>query len=114
MPAAPGAGQGPLHPIDARVKLLAVLMFVILATTLPEPRALGLAAAVSVLLALAARLPGRLILVRLAWVLPFGGIVALLYPFAIPGDTVWALTLGPVPLAAGGSGLRLAELWWGT
>lgn len=97
----------PVHRLDARLKLVATLAFVLVATSLPA-RAwpafvlLGLLALGAVL---AARIPLGVALRRSSIALPFAGVVALSLPFTRAGQALWSWpALG---LTVTGEGLHL-------
>jgi cobalt/nickel transport system permease protein len=85
-------GTSPVHRLDARVKLLATLAFV-LATSVTPPRVgpLALLGALALASLLASRIPLLEALKRSSIVLPFAGMVALSLPFTRAGETLWAV-----------------------
>jgi cobalt/nickel transport system permease protein len=88
-------GTSLIHRLDARLKLLATLAFV-LTTTLVPPRAwyaLALLGALALVAILASRIPLLEALKRSSMVLPFAGMVALSLPFTRAGETLWAARL---------------------
>ncbi len=100
-------GASLVHRLDARLKLLATLAFVLVATGSP-PRAwpafvvLGLLALGAVA---AARIPLGVALRRSAVALPFAGMVALSLPFTRGGQVLWSWP--PLGLAVTDEGLIL-------
>lgn len=81
-----------VHRLDPRLKLLAVLAFVLAATSIPVcgwPALLPLAALISVAI-LAAHLSPLDMLKRSAVALPFVGMAALSLPFTRAGQVLWA------------------------
>ncbi len=93
--------------LDSRVKIVLVFGLVVGLVSMPLPNiASGAPLAIAVFaLALLARLSigdvGRALLA----VLPFAGLAALSLPFAVPGDALWSLQLGPVNLQISEEGL---------
>ena len=88
-------GTSLVHRLDARLKLLATLAFV-LATTVTSPRAwcaLALLGALSLAAILASRIPLLDALKRSSIALPFAGMVALSLPFTRAGETLWVYSL---------------------
>ncbi|MHB1041550.1 MAG: cobalt ECF transporter T component CbiQ [Eubacteriales bacterium] len=106
-------GRAPFfYKLDPRVKLVAVFSFVALTSTMVSPYFLMIAALCALGLAFFSRLPALLLARRLLWIIPFGGILVLVLPFAVPGVPVLALKAGPFSLFASHEGaLRAAVLF---
>ncbi|MBN1936117.1 MAG: cobalt ECF transporter T component CbiQ [Anaerolineae bacterium] len=98
-----------IHRLDARLKLLATLAFVLAATCLP-PSAwtalLGLSLIVATLL-IASRVPPSVALKRSLIALPFASMIALSIPFTHVGQTLWSAQFGRWTLAVTDQGLTL-------
>lgn len=79
--------DGPLHRLDARAKLIALLGLVLIAVSVPSPEhaRLGLLAALLAALALISGVPARAFLRRFLHLAPFLAVAALL-PFTRPGS----------------------------
>lgn len=104
----------PVHRLDARVKLLLALAFIVCASLLPAGSWLALAALTSTLWATVAvsRVGLRTIVRRSLLALPFL-LVTLTLVFTVPGRPVWQLSLGFVTLTASEAGLlRFAAVLW--
>jgi cobalt/nickel transport system permease protein len=88
-------GTSLVHSLDPRLKLLAVLAFVLAATSTPPPAwpAFLLLAALALGAIGLARIPLVEGLKRSAIALPFAGMVALSLPFTQAGEVVWAWPL---------------------
>lgn len=85
-------GTSLVHRLDPRLKFLATLAFVVVATTMP-PRAWAgfvLLAGIAVGAILASQTPLLQALKRSTIILPFAGMVAVSLPFTKTGQTVWA------------------------
>ncbi len=108
-----------IHAIDARAKLFSALFLILAAVFLGrkeeiglESRALGLAIlqAYILLLALLARLNLRFFFLRVAFILPFGGSIALLRPLFEPGEVIfsfYAIKITREGIAAGAALLAI-------
>jgi len=85
-----------IHRLDARLKLLATLAFVLAATTLPPSAwgALALLSLVAVLLIVVSHTPPMMMLRRSLVALPFVGMIALTLPFTRDGQLLWGVQLG--------------------
>ena len=98
-----------VHELEPRLKLVAVLAYILAATTLPMQGWLGYIglALLAALAILAARVPLGLMLRRSAIALPFVGVVALSVPFTRGGDELWNGSLLGLHLAVTAEGLWL-------
>ncbi len=111
-------GDSVVHRLDARIKFLATLAFIVSASLLPAgywPGYLGLAALVLGAVAVA-RIPLRVSLGRSLIALPFALTAAASLPFMRPGAPLWSLRVGPWQLAITAAGLValaavLAKSW---
>ncbi|MGI6366931.1 MAG: cobalt ECF transporter T component CbiQ [Anaerolineae bacterium] len=102
-------GEGPLHRLDPRLKVVATLALAMLASFVPATswRALGALAMLLLALVWLSRLPLRMVALRLALAYPFVLLAAASVPFAArQGTPLWSATLGPVHLAITEAGLR--------
>jgi len=84
-------GTSLIHRLDPRLKLLATLAFVLVASSTP-PRAwpaFALLAALALLTVLLSRIPPLEVLKRSLIALPFAGMVALSLPFTRGGQPLW-------------------------
>lgn len=88
-------GTSLVHGLDARVKILATLAFVLTTSLTPLHAwpALALLGALALAAILAARVPLLEALKRSSLVLPFAGMVALSLPFTRAGKTLWSADL---------------------
>lgn len=98
-----------IHRLDARLKLLATLAFVLAATSLPPSawRALLLLGAIAAAATIVAHVPPSKVLKRSLIALPFAGMIALSIPFTRGGQTLWSMQLGRWMLAVTDQGLTL-------
>lgn len=98
-------GRAPFfYSLDSRVKLVAVFSFVALTSTMLSPYLLSIAALCVLGLAAFSRLPVLLLARRLLWIIPFGGILVLIFPFIVPGETLFSLAAGSFSLTASQEG----------
>ena len=102
--------DSPLYKVDARVKLLAILVFIAFTSTIKALTVLGIAAVFMLGMAAAARITPGIILKRLAWVIPFTGGMIVFFPFIMPGDAVLHLNLGLFSLTATDKGVAHAVM----
>lgn len=100
--------DSPLHKLDARVKLLAILGYIIVITTLSSFFALGAGIIFLLALALLSRVELMMVIKRLFWVFPFAGALVVIFPFITPGDPVWQAQAGGFTLTATAQGLAWA------
>jgi cobalt/nickel transport system permease protein len=88
--------SSPVHALDPRAKIVALLAFVFLAVLTPDGRFVSFAG--YLLLSFGAlaisRVPLRFALVRSAAVLPFALAVGVFVPFITPGTSVWEFHTG--------------------
>lgn len=97
----------PVHSLDGRVKILATLLMVVFAAGAHSLRDLAILEAFILILLVVARVHPAYVASRLALVLPFGGLVAILQPLIQPGQVVYSLPLG---LTVTDYGLRFGAL----
>ncbi|WP_066635044.1 cobalt ECF transporter T component CbiQ [Desulfolucanica intricata] len=102
--------NSPLYRIDPRVKMLAIFVFIAFTSSLRSMFALAAAALFMISLAAVARVTPGIILKRLAWVVPFAGVMVLFFPFILPGEPVFNLNLGIFNLTATDKGLEQAAV----
>ncbi|MBN1579653.1 MAG: cobalt ECF transporter T component CbiQ [Anaerolineae bacterium] len=100
-------GHSLIHRLDPRLKLLAVLAFVIMTISMPPYAWLSLASLAGLILIAgwASCIPLLGILKRSAVVLPFAGLVAISLPFTQTGQVVWSGHLWGWELAITAEGL---------
>jgi cobalt/nickel transport system permease protein len=96
-----------IHRLDARLKLLATLAFVLTATSLPPSAWLALLSlgVIAAALVFASRVSPSTALKRSLVALPFAGMIALSIPFTHGGQTLWSMQLGRWTLAVTDQGL---------
>lgn len=99
-----------IYKLDARVKVVAIFIFVCLTSTLTAPVLLFAAALFILGLTLFSRLPALFLARRLLWIIPFGGVLVLIFPFIIPGTPVFSLKAGSFALVASEEGVRRAAM----
>ena len=99
-----------LNRIDPRIKILSVFGFVAIISSLTTIQ--GLAPALLLMLAVipVAGIGFLSIARRLLWVLPFAGVMVVLFPFLVPGEAAFTLSLGPLALEATREGLHHAAV----
>ncbi|MBN1140023.1 MAG: cobalt ECF transporter T component CbiQ [Anaerolineae bacterium] len=99
--------DSPIHRLDARLKLLATLAFVLAVTSLPPSAwaALLLLGVVALALTVSSRVPLVTALKRSLIALPFAGMIALSIPFTRGGLVLWRVQLGSWTLAVTDLGL---------
>lgn len=90
----------PLHKIDTRVKIISLISYIVIASTLSSKIALFAGILLMGVLVLFARTPMSYLLKRLLWVLPFGGVLIILFPFITPGVSILKIKLGFTTLNA--------------
>lgn len=99
-----------LSRMDPRVKVVAIFGFVAVVSSLTSRPMLMVAAALVAGLSLFSGMGPGYLLRRLLLVLPFTGAVLLILPFAVPGQAVMTLNLGPLTLAATDQGVSRAAI----
>jgi len=97
-----------IHKLDPRVKVVAIFSFVAFTSTMSSLTVLAAAALFVLALAGLSRVPAIYLLKRLVWVVPFGGILVLIFPFITPGAPLFELKAGFVSLAATAEGVNRA------
>ena len=84
------AGTSPIHGLDARVKLLSVLIIIVFAVLTKNFSNLLLLEFFLLLLMAVSHLPPLYVGKRLLLILPFGGFMAFFQPFIRPGEVMWS------------------------
>ncbi|MDA8234407.1 MAG: cobalt ECF transporter T component CbiQ [Clostridia bacterium] len=102
--------HSPLGRIDARVKTIVALGFVVITATMQSHLALLAALLLMVAVAVVARLSVRVFFKRLAWLIPFAGVMVVVFPFVIPGTPLGQMDAGLFTLTATAEGLEKAIL----
>jgi len=100
------AGYSALHRLDPRVKIVAAMLLSAVTALAARPVTYWTALAAAALLCAIARLPARLLAVRLAAVNGFILFLWLFVPFTVPGETL--LHAGPLTATAEGVSIALA------
>lgn len=103
------SGTSLIHRLDPRLKLVAVVAYVLAATSTPPGGWLPLAglAGLALVAVLLAQIPLTEALKRSSVALPFAGIVAISVPFTHAGQGVWSWTIGGLRLTITDAGLIL-------
>ncbi len=109
-PMVQGGGETVLHRVEARIKVVAMVTFVILTAGMSATPYLLAALGIIGLLAVIARMPVRLLAGRLALVVPFSVLMLVVLPFTVPGEGVALAELGPLALVATREGLLQAQV----
>lgn len=99
-------GDGLLHRLDPRTKLLGVLLFSVLVFMVRDAAGIGLALALAAVAVAAARLSPRLLLRGLRPILVLLALTVVLNAFLTPGEALWRLG----PLRVTRQGLELSVL----
>lgn len=99
-----------VHKLDSRVKVVAIFSFVALTSTMNSLPFLAPAALFLLALAGLSRIPASYFLKRLVWIIPFGGILVLIFPFITPGVPLFEFKAGFISLAASDEGIKRAAV----
>lgn len=102
--------QTVIHNLDTRVKIISVVAFILISTSLQSAVSLAVGAAFLLFLLKAVGTPFSPIIRRLAWVFLFGGAVIVLFPFITSGKELFILHIGNLKIAATQEGLDKAIL----
>ncbi|WP_079907300.1 cobalt ECF transporter T component CbiQ, partial [Carboxydocella sp. JDF658] len=94
------SGRSPLWQLDTRLKILSLFSVVVIFSTLKNILLLTVAALVLLGIALLARITHVILMKRLVWLLPFAGIMVLLFPFITPGQPLWTANILAFKLTA--------------
>lgn len=88
-------GQGNLNSLfyrlNARVKVVSLIGFVVLSSTLKSWQVLTAGLLFILLLAGLSRISVLYLAKRLAWVIPFGGVLVIIFPLVIPGEPLFKI-----------------------
>lgn len=88
-------GQGNLNSLfyrlNARVKVVSLISFVVLSSNLKSWQVLMAGLLFMLLLAGLSRIPAFYLVKRLAWVIPFGGVLVIIFPLVIPGEPLFRI-----------------------
>ncbi|AEG59271.1 cobalt ABC transporter, inner membrane subunit CbiQ [Desulforamulus ruminis DSM 2154] len=103
-------GRSWVRQVDPRVKVVSLMIFIITITTLQHKTMLMAAGIFLLTAALLAGVPLKRILMRLLYLIPFGGLVIVTLPLVIPGEPLFSLDLGFVQLVASREGWESAVL----
>lgn len=96
--------------VDARVKVVSLVIFIVTATTIQDKMLLSVAAMLLLGLSLIVGISIGHIMKRLTLIVPFGGVMLSVLPFVTPGEPVLTLKLGFFNLVASREGLEAAAL----
>ncbi len=99
-----------LYRIDPRIKVVSLFGFVAVVSSLTSVPFLLVAALIITVLSLFSGLGPGCLLRRVALVLPFAGVMLAVIPFAVPGQALFGIKLGPLALAATEQGLDRAAV----
>lgn len=99
-----------IHRIDPRVKIISTVSFVIVTSTFHSVSSLIPGILLMLGFLAAVRIPWAYALRRLSWMLMFGGVLIILFPFITPGKEIIAFKLGSMSIAATGEGLDKAVI----
>ncbi|MCL6612280.1 MAG: cobalt ECF transporter T component CbiQ [Peptococcaceae bacterium] len=109
MPACDGKGTL-MYRIDSRVKVVTIFGFVAVASSLTSKPLLLAAALIITGLALISGIGAGCLLRKAAMVLPFAGVALAVLPFAVPGEVLFSIKMGPLSLAATQQGADRAAI----
>lgn len=99
-----------IRGVDARVKLLTILVYIVTATTLQDHKLLIAASLLLLVVSLLVGISPVHIIKRLALLVPFGGVMVSLLPFITPGETLWSFNVLGWHLTATKEGWQAATL----
>lgn len=99
-----------LYRMDPRVKVVAIFGFVAVISSLTSKPLLAAAAGLITGLALISGMGAGCLLRRMVMVLPFTGVMLLIFPFVVPGEALFSLQIGPFQLAATDHGISRAAV----
>ncbi|WP_018086381.1 cobalt ECF transporter T component CbiQ [Desulfurispora thermophila] len=97
-----------LGGIDPRMKILVLVSYVVIVTTLSSPVLLLVAGGFMLVVNLLAGIKAKDLLLRLAWVIPFTLVMLLLFPFITPGEQLWVWDWKVFIIAASRQGMEKA------
>lgn len=97
-----------MHQLDPRVKLLGIISFILISTTLKSY--LGLLVVIILLLTFlwGSGMSFLMLVKRLGWVFLFGGALIILFPFITPGSEIYSWHFGKMVIAATHEGIAKA------
>ena len=90
----------PVHRLDPRVKIILAFTYILLVVLTPDTWLVSFlvyAAAVGTAITLS-RVPFHYIIARSLLMLPFALVVSVFVPFITPGEPVWQISVGSLPL----------------
>ncbi|ABO51075.1 cobalt ABC transporter, inner membrane subunit CbiQ [Desulforamulus reducens MI-1] len=99
-----------VREIDARVKLVAVILYIFTATTLRDQHLLLTADMFMLGLLMVAGISPTYLAKKVMLILPFGGVMVSIIPFVIPGEPLLTMQLGNFTLIASRQGWEAAVL----
>ncbi|TEB17327.1 Energy-coupling factor transporter transmembrane protein EcfT [Pelotomaculum sp. FP] len=99
-----------IHNLDARVKVVAICSFVALTSTMNSIPLLATAVLFLLFLVGIARIPAGSFFKRLLWIIPFGGMLVVLFPFITPGVPAFEIKTGLFTLTASEDGINRAAV----
>lgn len=102
--------QTVIHKLDTRVKIISVVIFILISSSLKSMVGLVAGALFIFLILKAVGTPFVSILHRLVWVFFFGGALIILFPFITPGNKIFTIQIGILNLSATQEGLNQALL----
>lgn len=100
--------NSPLRKVDIRIKIVAIMSFVFISSTLGSYSVLSMAAVFVLFLTAISKIQLSFLIKRLFWLFPFTGVLVLLFPFVIPGVPIWQINTGFATLTASDAGLQRA------
>jgi len=102
--------QTVIHGLDTRIKIISVVGYILISSSLRSMVGLTLGAAFLLILLMKVGVPISLLGQRLAWVFLFGGALIILFPFITPGREIVLWQVGNLHIAATQEGVEKAVL----
>ena len=99
-----------IHKLDTRVKIVSVVGFIFISSSLQSILGLAVGAAFIMVLLKAVGTPYSSIVRRLAWIFLFGGALIVLFPFITPGREISSWQIGSLSISATQEGIDKAIL----
>lgn len=100
--------KSPLHGLDPRAKAVSFFAFIFITVTLTNPYLLLSAVIFWAVILMWAGIPAFHVVQRVAWVIPFAGVLIILFPFITPGVVIWTFDAGIFSFSATAEGFAKA------
>lgn len=99
-----------IHKLDTRVKIISVVGFILISSSLQSILGLAVGATFIMIILKAVGTPFSPIVQRLAWVFLFGGALIVVFPFVTPGREISSWEVGNLSITATQEGIDKAIL----